>query len=220
MSDRSATSVRCPQCAAPIQDAEAKQCIFCGTALPREAPRAAPPEVPQAAPRSASVGELLASVEQHPDYGRWCDETPSSGAAVGRPAGQIVAGLVFAAFAIVMLTFSRSMGAPGPFRMFLLVFVFLGVGMAVVALVKLASFSTSALEHVPALIVDKRTHISGGGSDSSARTKYFATLERGDGSRSEVDVYGARYGEIAAGDWGLAYLRAGVLLDFKRVGSR
>ena len=104
--------------------------------------------------------------------------------------------------------------------MFLLVFVLIGACMAIAGLVKLASFSTSPLEHVPALIADKRTHISGGGNDSSATTKYFATLERADGSRSEVDVYGARYGEIAAGDWGLACLRGGVLLDFKRVGSR
>jgi len=104
--------------------------------------------------------------------------------------------------------------------MFLFLFVFLGVGMAVAALVKLASFGASPLEHDPALISDKRTHISGGGGDSSATTKYFATLERADGSRSEVEVDGTRYGEIAAGDYGLAYLRAGVLLDFRRVGSR
>src|SRR5262245_35169329 len=118
----SAVAPRCPQCVAPIQDAEATSCSFCGTVLPREAP--------PVAPRSASVAELLASVERHSDYRAWCAEIPSSAAAVSRPTGRVVGGLLFAALAIVMLSFSRSTGAPGPFRIFLLLFVFLGAGMA------------------------------------------------------------------------------------------
>ncbi len=205
-------SVRCPQCAAPIQDPELRQCTFCGTALPGE-------ELP-APSRTPSFAQLFAEVEHHPQLAAWRSHVPSSAAAVGRPALRLVAGLIFAAVAIGMISVALSMGAPGAFVLFLILFVFVGVGIAAVALFKLGRFSSAPLEHVPALVVDKRTHVAGGGGDSSAQTAYFATLERADGTRSECEVHGARYGEIAAGDYGLAYLRAGVLLDFKRVGNR
>jgi hypothetical protein len=194
--------------------------MFCGTVLPRETPSA-----PPSAAQSRSVAELLAEVERHPDLGAWRAHVPSSGAALGRHVPQIVGGVVFAAFAFGMLVFlgslgPLSLGAPPFVQIVLLVFIALGVGMALAAITRLGSFSSAPLQHVPALIADKRTHITGGGGDSSAKTTYFATLERADGTRSECEVLGERYGEIAPGDYGLAYVRSGVLLDSRRVGLR
>jgi hypothetical protein len=84
---------------------------------------------------------------------------------------------------------------------------------------KMETIETAPVEATPVIVVDKRTQVSGGGSDSRASTHYFVTCETEDGPRREYPVWdGALYGRMAAGDAGILYLRADHALDFDRVG--
>lgn len=80
-----------------------------------------------------------------------------------------------------------------------------------------------AVEHdpvqaIPVVVVDKRTHVSGGSGDSSTSTQYFITCENEDGERNEYLVWdGKLYGRVQADDAGILFVRAGYGLDFDRV---
>ena len=52
----------------------------------------------------------------------------------------------------------------------------------------------------PAMVVDKRTHMSG--SAGTTGTSYFVTFELEDHTRLEFPVYGAVSGQLAVGDRG------------------
>ena len=52
-------------------------------------------------------------------------------------------------------------------------------------------------------VTGKRTHVSGGGQHSHARTSYYVTFElTEDGSRREFRVSGKAYGRLSEGDEG------------------
>ncbi|WP_053369053.1 DUF2500 domain-containing protein [Bacillus sp. FJAT-27245] len=55
---------------------------------------------------------------------------------------------------------------------------------------------------VKAVVVSKRTEVSGGSGDSSASTWYYATFEVESGDRMEFAVNGRDFGLIAEGDAG------------------
>ncbi|MBW3599500.1 MAG: DUF2500 domain-containing protein [Planctomycetes bacterium] len=83
---------------------------------------------------------------------------------------------------------------------------------------KMETIETAPVEAVPVIVVDKRTAVSGGSGDSSARTSYFVTCETEDGERREYPVWdGNLYGRMADDDAGILYLRADHALDFDRV---
>jgi hypothetical protein len=83
---------------------------------------------------------------------------------------------------------------------------------------KMNAIEQSPVEALPVIVIDKRTHVSGGSGDSSATTSYFATCEREDGSREEYQLWdGKLYGRLSAEDAGILYTRAGYGLDFDRV---
>ncbi len=52
-------------------------------------------------------------------------------------------------------------------------------------------------------VVAKRTEVSGGGGDFSARTSYYLTFEFESGDRIEFGVKGQDFGMIAEGDVGV-----------------
>jgi len=209
---------RCPNCAAPVEAPDLAHCSYCGSTLPREEPAQG---AAAAAPRPPSVAELLAAVERHPELAAWRAQPPSGLGPVLGLGAMAVFGVFFAVVALLMLAFFRSMGgAPLLFTLFPLFFVAAGLWMAIRAGSRAASFAAAPLERTPALIVGKRTHGSGGGHEAGARTRYYATLEGAGGARSECEVAARLWGEIAAGDFGLAFMRGGRLLDFRRVGSR
>jgi hypothetical protein len=79
------------------------------------------------------------------------------------------------------------------------------------------SFAGAGLERRLAVWRDERTEVSGGGKHSSATTEHFVLLEGRDGQRAEVECGGDVAGKHAPGDIGVAYLRDGVLLDFRRI---
>jgi len=72
----------------------------------------------------------------------------------------------------------------------------------------------------PAVIVGKRTQVSGGSGDSSASTAYFLTAEFEDGSRKEFPVFNpGLYGRLAEDDAGVLFTRGPAALDMDRVGA-
>jgi hypothetical protein len=56
--------------------------------------------------------------------------------------------------------------------------------------------------NVDALVVSKRTKVSGGSNDSSASTWYYVTFQVESGDRMELAVRGSDYGMLAEGDVG------------------
>ena len=56
---------------------------------------------------------------------------------------------------------------------------------------------------VPAEVVTKRTHTSGGMNDTAASTSYFVTFEVESGDRIELALNGSQFGMLAEGDRGI-----------------
>lgn len=56
--------------------------------------------------------------------------------------------------------------------------------------------------NVEAIVVSKRTRVSGGSNDSSASTWYYVTFQVESGDRMELAVKGSDYGMLAEGDVG------------------
>lgn len=97
-------------------------------------------------------------------------------------------------------------------------FVVLGMFLLLRAKKRLASFENDPVEAMPVVIVDKRTHVSGGSGNSSTNTQYYVTCEAEDGSRKEYQVWdGNLYGRMSADDAGILFVRTGYGLDFDRV---
>ncbi len=97
-------------------------------------------------------------------------------------------------------------------------FVVLGIFLSLGIRKKMKSIENDPVQTIPVIIVDKRTHVSGGSGKSSASTNYFVTCETEDGSRKEYQVWGGKtYGRISADDAGILFVRAGYGLDFDRV---
>ena len=56
--------------------------------------------------------------------------------------------------------------------------------------------------NVDAVVVSKRTQVSGGGNDSHSSTWYYVTFQVESGDRMELAVNGSDYGMLAEGDFG------------------
>lgn len=56
--------------------------------------------------------------------------------------------------------------------------------------------------NVDAVVVSKRTEVSGGGNDSHASTWYYITFQVESGDRMELAVSGSDYGQLVEGDFG------------------
>jgi hypothetical protein len=68
------------------------------------------------------------------------------------------------------------------------------------------------------IVTGKRNHVSGGGQNSSARTTYFVTCEREDGTRQEYQVWdGNMFGRMSDDDAGVLFTKQEYGLDFDRV---
>ncbi|WHY75149.1 DUF2500 domain-containing protein [Neobacillus sp. WH10] len=56
--------------------------------------------------------------------------------------------------------------------------------------------------NVNAIVVSKRTEVSGGGNDHHSSTWYYVTFQVESGDRMEFGVNGGQYGQLAEGDVG------------------
>ena len=100
-------------------------------------------------------------------------------------------------------------------------FVGLGVFMIIKTVRKMKQYNEAPVEANPAVIVSKRTQVSGGSDDSSSSTYYFVTAEFEDGRRQEFRPARTElFGRIAEGDAGILFCRTDVALDFDRVAAQ
>jgi hypothetical protein len=198
---------RCAQCGALAARLDARFCEYCGTALPVPAPAPAPAPTDTAA--------RFRALAAHPELPRLLAHVPESRALAGRGAVTL-ATLVFFGVVGLFVTVVFFLVCP-PFGLLPLALVGLGGYTLSRQYLRTTHARGAPLERHQALVVDKRTRISGGGEHSAARTEYFATLEQQDGSRRESETFDEVAGRIVAGDMGVAYLRGDFLIAFERL---
>lgn len=176
----------------------------------------------------STIKARLGAVVKHPEYPALLSVTPSSAHLYAGSGCIVVFGAFFALAALIMsFIVPRSMAGFGPVllvRALLWAFAAVGAGMSVWGVFGLLKLSRSRLMRLPALVVDKRIDVHGGGqsSQSSASrvsTSYYVTLALGDGGRRELEARGKLYGKLTQNDIGVAYIRYRSLLDFRRLAS-
>ena len=201
----------CGNCGAAAARLAERFCGFCGHEFPREVAPAAPPSL------HGDVPARLAAVRDSPAWDRARDETPSDSHVRNGLLFRMVFGFIFAGIGgVVAGGFVLSIIGI-PFAVVPIAFVGIGLWISYDAMQKQSRFASARLQRVPALVVDERVKVSGGGKNSSATTNYFASLEFEDGSRVELQASGPVAGRIAQGDVGVAFVREKHLLDFTRV---
>ncbi|HPF14146.1 MAG: hypothetical protein H6830_02700 [Planctomycetes bacterium] len=208
---------RCKHCGArtlPLQTV----CDYCGTAYPtvgnadRESapPRPAGPSPPR---NKAEGGDWeMERLLSHPDLQQVIAEGPAFDVPVRRREGLPKGVLIFAFFALMAMTGSMRgvlrVGFPFP-----LAFVFLPVVFAVARRnSRDRSFPASPLEAVPARLMEV-TEPWGRAQDPRPR----AVLELASGRRRFLRLRRELIGELKPRDLGVAFIKADVLIDFRRL---
>lgn len=195
--------MECRSCGARLLSGEDK-CPYCGTHVAGERGPAERSEFEFHVPKdSTELRDLLNYI-------------PSSLPARTGQVVMIVFGLVFASFAVFFIVMASRMGAPLVFRLFPVIFLIVGIGIVMGGISGLARLTGSPLERLPSVVVGKRQDYDTD-SKGSGSTTYYITLQTEDGNRKEHLVPGKLYGELGRGDTGVAYLRGGFLLDFRRL---
>jgi hypothetical protein len=200
--------MKCDHCGAAIKEAGAF-CSHCGTRIvrPERAEAGAPSATDPARFDLVAASEGLEAARRH-------EPRVSS-------FGQIAMPLVMAVFGIFFLVFAAGMfssgGPPAAFQVLFMLFPLVFIGLAVAMAMKGLRFHNAPVEQQILVVVDERVEVSGGGKNSSARTRYYATLQARDGTRAEHETYGWLAGRIAPGDIGVAFLKGGWLVDFLRL---
>jgi hypothetical protein len=207
---------KCPECGARVKDRDATFCQYCGTKLPDAGRPPAPGPL-------GDVDRRLDELMRRPETAALMKHTPSSSSHRGGIAAQGVFFLLFAVIALFIMFMGGKIDTPGPsgtdnvFVIVPIAFAAIGIGGFLFTLLKGTSFSRSRLARLAAAIAGERTRVSGGGGNSHARTTYYVTLQGPGGRRHEFDASDRVSGMVTTGDVGIAYVKAGVLLDFKRV---
>lgn len=200
---------KCSNCGALPPRASARFCEYCGAELPRLEPAPAPP---------SPFGDLrrrFADLQAHPDVPELMAYSPPTGV-FGIQTAMSVALLVL--FGVVGLVVSIAfLGACPPLGFLPLAVVAIGGFALLKQLTRTEGARNAPLERRPAIVVDERTNVSGGGESRSLRTLYYATLEFPDGTRREYDVFANVAGKITRGDMGIAYVKGDYLVQFARV---
>lgn len=71
--------------------------------------------------------------------------------------------------------------------------------------------------NVDATVVSKRTKISGGAGDAPSSTRYYVTFQFESGDRTEFQMNGREYGQLAEGDKGELVFQGTRYHSFTRV---
>jgi DNA-directed RNA polymerase subunit RPC12/RpoP len=199
-------AVNCSQCKAPVTDDRWINCPYCGALLAK----------PVLNPNKAVVApERFAAVESSPEYASLKSYTPSATAANLELGGGVAAALAFTGIAAVATAvFAQS----SPVVAIVPAFITLVGLITVVYQLATANKQWNApIDRHVLVWRDERTVVSGGGQHSRATTKHYVLLEDRDGRRAELACSSQLAGAHAPGDIGVAFLRGGFLLDFKRV---
>lgn len=200
------SAVLCSQCQAPVTDDRWISCPYCAALLVK----------PVLNPNKAVVAaERFLAVERSPEFDRWIRHTPDASAhetSLGLRTLFLAVFCLGTLFITIVVAVQDGAGAFIPALMF-------GVALwwLVRHLRRAREFSKAPLDRRIVVWRDERTQVSGGGENSPARTTHFALLESRDGERVEFQCNAELAGGHAPGDIGIAYLRGGILLEFKRV---
>jgi hypothetical protein len=163
--------------------------------------------------------DRLNAVKKHPDYPDLLNIRPSSAFLYGGYMFRIIFGFIFTAVAVFFI--SRPPPSDSYFDiawvLLSLFFIIVGIGIIGHGIFKTIKLISGNVHKLPALIIDKRISVSGGGQSSPSRTTYYVTLESDDLGRRELKARGKLYGKITREDAGVAYIHDRYLLDFKRL---
>lgn len=97
-------------------------------------------------------------------------------------------------------------------------FIVVGITGGIYAWKQVDQADNAPLVSQGAIVIGKRTQVSGGGRNSSASTHYYATFEDEAGERDEYRLWdGMMYGRLSEGDAGVLFLRGNLAVDFDRV---
>lgn len=203
----------CPECGALPTGLPRSTCEYCGARLTAEA-------TPSERARGDRAARLDA-VERHPDFAAAMGHTPElRGHMVGGYVGTGCFGAFSALTGLVALCGLGviTLGDLGPLASTPApVLIVPGLMSAVTGFValqvarKTREFKAAPLERRPALVRDERSR------SREKSTSYFATLEFADGHREEFPVSAEVASRAVRDDVGVAYLKGGVVLDFRRI---
>lgn len=211
---RVTTPQPCPECGARPRGSDVTFCSYCGTRLIVE--RSAGEM--RRDDRQARLGRVRGDLA----YADAMLHSPSLtthlaggmmgvGCMVGFAA---VAGLMALGASGLSLFGFRQFGAAGaPGLIFVLVpLLMCGIGImgAITAARRTRMLSMGVFERLPALVRDERSE------SGEKSTSHFVTLEFEDGARTEYQVDGRTSGSVAPDDVGVAYIKGGFLIDFRR----
>jgi hypothetical protein len=220
--------MKCPSCGADISPAEV-QCSHCGSHLPSTS--------------SSSKTAVFARIKASAQYA----DRNSPERIARLPNASAMQKVFLHVFFVIFVGISASMavfllgmagvvgifgfraqgGMAAAFSLGPLLMACVPIGFVVFGVVmfrhlkkKMNSLEHDPVEALPAIVIGKRTQVSGGSGDSSSHTSYFITCEAEDGSRQEYQVWdGKLYGKLTADDAGIIFVRAGYGLDFDRVAT-
>ena len=203
----------CPECGALPSGLPRSTCEYCGARLTTEA-------TPSERARGDRAARLDA-VERHPDFAAAMEHTPDlRGHIVGAYVGigcfgafsVLTALLALSGLGIIVIgDFGPQSNVPAAAQ------IIPGLMSAVAGFVALQmarkgrEFKAAPLERRPALVRDERSRAR------EKSTSYFATLEFADGHREEFPVSAEVASRAVRDDVGVAYLKGGVVLDFRRI---
>lgn len=231
------TSLKCPECGGKLLGEQLTGCQYCGARLAVSL-KALPAEESPAVQAGRSVAERVALVERSTEMARAQQVEPSAGGEVAKHGIAALVGVIVAVFGIgfVVAMSSSFQGSPGlmipgggrfdlgvssgpPWMFYIvpLVFVAIGIGVVVRSISQASVLQSAPLERLPAVVVEKRTEVSGGASNARASTTYHTTLELKGGARRELRTPERLAGLIKTEDSGIAFVKAGLLLEFQRV---
>ena len=149
-----------------------------------------------------AVAERLAALEQHVDYPQAMRHAPRSSAAV------------MAALGIALTGGGGVIGVVAPTAVVRTVGWCLALA-GVACLAVAVFFASTPLERVLAMVASER--IPTDRRDGAAGRRHYTTLERLDGIKREYRASRELIDRLADGDAGVAYLKAGFLLDFRHL---
>lgn len=200
----------CPECGARQRRSGARYCAYCGIALPESALGAAP------ASAEDSRARLFEAMRQSQEMAEaLAHEPPTTGVRRGMGFGLLFIGIwtAGALFMGMMALRGRSMGAPAALAIMPFAMAALGVLGFFQLKRKARRFAAAPLAKEPAIVVGKRTIV---GEDSSQE---YAALEFEEGDREEFALAGKLAGDLAQGDMVVAFIKDGMLLDCRRLGT-
>jgi hypothetical protein len=199
-------SPKCPDCGAPVPAARPTRCEFCGSELSGPTPAPAPGGGP-ARLRAIRETAAWAQAQRH---------TPSNPTTAGAVVGVLFA-LLFCLVPAFMMFLGRRISGAWPFVLVCGLLMLFGVAILIGVLSRALRLLREPIRRLAAVVVDKRTEVSGGGRNSSSSTSYYVTVEDEAGQRVELSAAGELFGVLTTGDTGVAFVLADHLLEFTRI---